>query len=45
METQLLIAREVKYGNQDLIKSTLEMLTEEEKMLIAVINTLGQNIK
>ena len=43
METQLLIAREAKYGNQDLINNTLDLLAEEEKMLTAFINTLGQN--
>lgn len=33
LETQLLIAKEIKYGNTALVDSTLEMLAEEEKML------------
>ena len=41
LETQLLIAKSVKYGNQSLIDSTLELLTEEEKMLTAFINSLS----
>jgi len=35
LETQLLIAKELKYGNQQLVETTLELLTEEEKMLTA----------
>jgi four helix bundle protein len=35
LETQLLIAKELKCGNQELILYTLELLTEEEKMLTA----------
>ena len=35
LETQLLIAKEVKFGNESLINTTLELLAEEEKMLTA----------
>jgi four helix bundle protein len=35
METQLLISKALDYGDQELIKSTLYLLTEEEKMLSA----------
>ena len=35
METQLLISKALGYGEQDLICSTLQLLTEEEKMLTA----------
>ena len=42
-ETQLLIAKEIRYGNPAIVDSTLEMLAEEEKMLTAFINTLSQN--
>jgi four helix bundle protein len=35
LETQLLIAKEIRYGNEALIINTLELLTEEEKMLTA----------
>lgn len=40
LETQLLIAKEVKYGNVTLINSTLEQLAEEEKMLTAFSSSL-----
>ena len=43
LETQLLIAKEIKYGNAAIVDSTLEMLAEEEKMLTAFITTLSQN--
>jgi four helix bundle protein len=43
LETQLLIAKEVKYGDISLVEKTLEMLTEEEKMLTAFIATLTGN--
>ena len=33
LETQLLIAKELNYGNQPLVNTTLELLAEEEKML------------
>src|SRR5687767_6387988 len=40
METQLLISKALNYGEQDLICSTLILLTEEEKMLTAFSNSL-----
>jgi len=40
LETQLLIAKELKYGNQVLLTETLAEITEEEKMLTAFSNTL-----
>lgn len=43
LETQLLIAKEVKYGNETLINSTLELLAEEEKMLTAFSNSLSKS--
>ncbi|HWR32671.1 MAG TPA: four helix bundle protein [Chitinophagaceae bacterium] len=41
LETQLLIAKEVKYVNSALINSTLELLAEEEKMLTAFSSSLS----
>ena len=41
--TQLLIAKEVKYGDELLIETTLKLLNEEEKMLMAFSNTLLPN--
>jgi four helix bundle protein len=41
LETQLLIAKEIKYGNEALIVTTLALLTEEEKMLTAFSNSLS----
>jgi len=35
LETQLLLAKELKFGNQELILFTLQLLTEVEKMLTA----------
>jgi four helix bundle protein len=35
LETQLLISKTLGFGNQDLILETLDLLTEEEKMLTA----------
>jgi four helix bundle protein len=35
LETQLLIAKAAKYGDQSLINTTLGLLAEEEKMLTA----------
>jgi four helix bundle protein len=35
LETQLLIAKELKYGNQVILSEVLAQLTEEEKMLTA----------
>ena len=43
LETQLLIAREVKYGDISLVEKTLGMVAEEEKMLTAFITTLSTN--
>lgn len=43
LETQLLVAREVKYGNLSLIHTTLELLAEEEKMLSAFSKSLSNN--
>lgn len=43
LETQLLIAKEIRYGNEALIVTTLELLTEEEKMLTAFSNSLSAN--
>ncbi len=40
LETQLLIAREARYGNDLIIAETLNLLTEEEKMLICFSDTL-----
>lgn len=40
LETQLLIAKELNYGNQAMISEVLAQLTEEEKMLTAFGNTL-----
>jgi len=44
LETQLLIAKELKFGNQELILFTLELLTEEEKMLTAFKISLKQQL-
>lgn len=35
LETQLLIAKELNLGNQELLREALSQLTEEEKMLTA----------
>lgn len=40
LETQLLIAKELSYGDQPLIITTLNLLTEEEKMLTAFSRSL-----
>jgi len=40
LETQLLIAKELNYGNQVLVDATLELLVEEEKMLTAFSKSL-----
>lgn len=40
LETQLLIVKEAKYGDELLINETLMLLTEEEKMLTAFSNSL-----
>ena len=39
-ETQFLIARELNFGNAELINEQLMLLTEEEKMLTAFSKTL-----
>jgi four helix bundle protein len=44
LETQLLVARSLGYGDQALITSTLNLITEEEKMLTAFSNTLTKQI-
>lgn len=43
LETQLLIAKELKYGNQDNILNVLDQLKEEEKMLTAFGNALKKS--
>ncbi len=40
LETQLLIAREIKYGNLTLIDDTLKLLSDEEKRLMAFSSSL-----
>ncbi len=40
LETQLLIAKEINYGDNGLIDLTLDLLTEEEKMLTGFSSTL-----
>ena len=42
-ETQLLIARELKFGNTESINEILLQITEEEKMLTAFSRTLLAN--
>ncbi|MEO8404783.1 MAG: four helix bundle protein [Chitinophagaceae bacterium] len=44
LETQLLVARSLSYGDQALITSTLNLITEEEKMLAAFSNMLTKQI-
>ncbi|MEO6612799.1 MAG: four helix bundle protein [Chitinophagaceae bacterium] len=41
LETQLLIAREIKYGDSSLIDTTLKLLAEESKMLTAFSKSLS----
>lgn len=43
LETQLLIASALLYGNQELITDTLNLLATEEKMLNNFIKTLKQD--
>lgn len=43
LETQLLIAQKMNFGNPDSIKIILESLAEEEKMLTAFSKTLQAN--
>jgi four helix bundle protein len=40
LETQLLIAKELNYGNQTILTEVLAQITEEEKMLTAFSNSL-----
>jgi len=40
LETQLLIAQELSYGDREFINKTLSFITEEEKMLTAYSKTL-----
>ncbi|MEO7922328.1 MAG: four helix bundle protein [Chitinophagaceae bacterium] len=40
LETQLLISKELKFGNQELLAQTLDLLAEEEKMLTSFSKTL-----
>lgn len=44
LETQLLIAKELKFGDQELILLTLQLLTEEEKMLTTFKLSLKQQL-
>ena len=41
LETQLLIAKAVKFGDESLINNTLSKIGEEQKMLIAFANKLS----
>lgn len=41
LETQLLIAKAVNFGNEVLINNTLNKIDEEQKMLIAFANKLS----
>jgi four helix bundle protein len=41
LETQLLIAKAVKFGDEILINNTLSKIDEEQKMLIAFANKLS----
>ena len=40
LETQLLVAQEMSFGNQVLLSDTLDLLSREEKMLLSFSNTL-----
>ena len=40
VETQLLLSRELSFGEEELINKTLDLLVEEEKMLVAFGKTL-----
>ena len=42
LETQLLIASAVKYGNEEVRKSILQNIEEEQKMLIGFMNKLSK---
>jgi four helix bundle protein len=41
LETQLLIAKAVKFGDENLINNTLSKVDEEQKMLMAFANKLS----
>jgi hypothetical protein len=43
LETQLLIAKEVQYGDALLVETTLTMLADGEKMLTSFIRTLSDS--
>lgn len=43
IETQLLISKALNYGDQKLISSVLDLLTEEEKMLSVFSASLRKN--
>jgi four helix bundle protein len=43
LETQLLIAKELNFGNPDMVSEVLEQITEEEKMLTVFGNILLRN--
>ena len=42
LETQYLIAKEINFGNQELITSGLQMLDEEQKMLMSFMSKLNK---
>jgi len=42
LETQLLIARAMNFGDQNLISQGLQMLDEEEKMITSFLNKLNK---
>jgi len=42
LETQLLIAQRVKFGDQELLNKTLEDVNNEQKMLMGFGNKLNQ---
>lgn len=41
LETQLLIAKAVKFGNEDILNSVLHKVDEEQKMLISFASKLS----
>ncbi|MFT3981714.1 MAG: four helix bundle protein [Ferruginibacter sp.] len=43
LETQLLIGRQLNYGNSQMIAGLLDLLTEEEKMLTAFSKSLANS--
>ena len=42
LETQYLIAKQVNFGDQQLISTGLQMLDEEQKMLMSFMNKLNK---